>query len=155
MTIGFLGNSFIGWYYIAYVLLLPALSIISLPLLLLGKYTEREKTWRKYLVTIGFIGVLGIFMPYLAVFDMFGRIERNVFLKGDLYFVIWNFCGFISVFGLAIQAGFFVVRLIYIRRKIELTDRYYKLWSGCFFLLYILPNVILLALVVDSYLKRH
>ena len=119
MTIGFLGNGFFAWYYITYAGFIPALSVVSLPLLLLGKYTGwvKESTWRKYLFIYGGMNVFWLWVTCLVLRKSLSGIDYINLLNVDGEFFYWQLCAFVSQLGVAIQDIFFIAWLVCFFRK--------------------------------------
>lgn len=157
MTIGFLGNGFFAWYFMTYVAFIPALSVVSLPLLLVGKYTGwvKESTWRKYLLICGGMNVFWFWVTFLVLRKSLSGVDYFNLLNVDGEYFYWHLCAFVGQLGVAIQDIFFVAWLVHYFRKKELSNRFYKAWGWCFALLYFLPNVIYLTLVTVSFIQRN
>ncbi len=132
-----------GFYILTYVLFIPVLNILLIPLLLvLIHYGKLERAvWKKFLIGNGFISTLASWWIFLIPSDVKMKIDYNV----TLYKHIPNYV--IDV-GMTLQAIIFVLWLIAFFCKYELSSRFYKTWGWIFLLLYLLPSTISLAGIV-------
>lgn len=146
-------GGFSGWwafYFLLYVAFIPILNMLFAPTLLAlihsGKLTQM--VWRKYLVVNGFISVFASWFPMLIPSDVETKIEYNVSLYRHIP-------SYVMSVGIMFQGIFFIMWMVFLFRKKELTNGFFKAWGWCFSLLYFVPNVIFLSWVAIGFLKPH
>lgn len=124
---------FNNWGFLFSMLYIPltCLNIILAPFLRFGMWRGvfKQEIWIRYLLINGLVSIVFVFfLPFNFVVDFMN------------YGIMWE--ADVLRFGIITQEIFFVVWVIHYCRQKVISNLFYKVWSWCFFLLYLLPSTI-------------